>query len=193
MCIRDSPERAQHIVTELEGAGRGDHNGGSGIPRPGPVLRQHMKGQGGVGVNEVAALSPHFGDHGLGGGVVAAAGGKMALQLLLDRFAHLIPAGLGQGLHIAPHLLVVVLGKLEEHPLQIGGDEDIHGGGHGVVERAVPVVHAGLQKVREDVVAVGGADQLVNGHAHLPGVVGRKNIAEVAGGHTDVDLSLIHI
>ena len=153
-----------------------------------------MKGHGGVGVNEVAALGPHFGDHGLGGGVVAAAGGKMALQLLLDRFAHLIPAGLGQGLHIAPHLLVVVLGKLEEHPLQIGGDEDIHGGGHGVVERAVPVVHAGLQKVREDVVAVGGADQLVDGHAHLPGVVGRKNVAEVARGHTDVDrFPLLHL
>ena len=44
-----------------------------------------------------------------------------------------------------------------------------------------------MDKIRKDVVAVGGADQLADGHPHLFGIIGRENVAEVAGGHAHID------
>jgi predicted AAA+ superfamily ATPase len=54
------------------------------------------------------------------------------------------------------------------------------------MERTVLVVHAGAEEVRQHIVAVGGADQLLDGHPHVPGVVGRQDVAEIARGHTHV-------
>ena len=146
-----------------------------------------------MGVDEIALLLPHLGDHGLGLGVAAAAGGKGLVQLLLHLLADLVAPLGGQGGHVLLHRHIVPLGELEEHPLQVGGDEDVHGGGHGVVEGAVPVVHAGLDEIGEDVVLIGGADELVDGYAHLLGIVGREDVAEIARGDADVDwLPLLH-
>ena len=56
------------------------------------------------------------------------------------------------------------------------------------MERTVLVVHAGAEEVRQHIVAVGGADQLPNRQSHALCVVGRQDVAEVAGGHTEVHL-----
>ena len=56
------------------------------------------------------------------------------------------------------------------------------------MEGAVAVIDAGADEICQHVVAVGGADELPHGHAHLPGVVAGQDIAEVPGGHTVVDL-----
>ena len=56
------------------------------------------------------------------------------------------------------------------------------------MEGPVPVIGTGGQEVREDVVAVGGADQLAHRQAHLAGVPTGQDVAEVPGGHAVVDL-----
>ena len=95
---------------------------------------------------------------------------------------------LAEGVHVALHLRVVLAGEVEQQPLQVAGHQDVHGGAHGGVEGPVLVVHAGAEEVRQHVVAVGGADQLVHRQAHALGVVGRQDVAEVAGGHAEVHL-----
>ena len=56
------------------------------------------------------------------------------------------------------------------------------------MEGAVPVVNAGAEEVRQHIVAVGRADQLAHRQAHVLGVVGRQNVAEVAGRDAEVHL-----
>ena len=54
------------------------------------------------------------------------------------------------------------------------------------MEGTVDVVDPGLDEIRQHLIAVGGADQPAQGQAHVLGVPGGQNIAEVAGGHADV-------
>ena len=56
------------------------------------------------------------------------------------------------------------------------------------MERTVPVIDAGADKVRQDVIGIGSAEQLVDGHTHALGVVTGQNVAEVAGGDAEIDL-----
>ena len=138
-----------------------------------------------MGINQIAVSAVRLPDHPLGFPVVAAVALEALLQLVLNPVAHLIPAHIAEPGHVVLHLRRVP-GEGVEQPLQIGGDENIHRGGHGVVERPVPVVDAGAQEVGEHIVAVGGADQLVDGQAHFAGVESGQNIAEIAGRHTDI-------
>ena len=127
----------------------------------------------------------HGPDDPLGLLVVAKVPLEPLLQPVLNTAAHLVPARLGQLGHVLPHLRRV-LGQGQQQPLQVGGDQDVHGGGHGVVKLPVPVVDPLPEEFGEHVVAVGGADQLVDGQAHLFGVVGGQDVAEVAGGNADI-------
>ena len=138
------PKGAQHAVAELEGAGGGDHHGVGGVPRLPAVLLQHMESHGGVGIDEVAVLLPHPPDDLLGFSVAAEACGEKAGELFADGFVHLVPPRPAQLGHIVPHTGIVMVRQGKEQPLQIGGDQDVHRGRHGVVEGAVAVVHAGL-------------------------------------------------
>ena len=56
------------------------------------------------------------------------------------------------------------------------------------MEGPVPVIDAGAEEVRQHVVAVGGADQLVYRQAHALCVVRCQNVTEVAGGDAEVHL-----
>ena len=73
-----------------------------------------------------------------------------------------------------------------EQALEVGGDKYIHRRGNSCIELSVPVVNARVDEIGEDVVAVGGADELVYGNAHQFRVVCGKDIAEVARGDNDV-------
>ena len=73
-----------------------------------------------------------------------------------------------------------------QQTLQVGGHQNVHGGGGGLVEGAALVIHAGGEELREHVVAVGGADELSHGQTHALGEVPRQNVAEVAGGHAEM-------
>ena len=56
------------------------------------------------------------------------------------------------------------------------------------MEGSVPVVNACIDEVGENIVRVGGTDQLVYGKPHLLRVVRGENVAEVACRNDDVDL-----
>ena len=55
------------------------------------------------------------------------------------------------------------------------------------MEGTSAVIGAGGDEVRQDVVGVGGDDELAHGQAHELGVVAGEHVAEVAGGHAEVD------
>ena len=56
------------------------------------------------------------------------------------------------------------------------------------MEGPVPVIDAGAEEVRQHIVAVGGADQLIYRQTHTLRVVRCQNVAEVAGGDAEVHL-----
>ena len=114
-----------------------------------------------MGVDEVVVLLINAADHGLGLRVVAEIASEPLLQLLPHPVADLIGPGGGQLGHVVLHLLVI-LGQRQQEPLQVAGDQDVHGGRDGVVEGAVAVIAAGADEVSEHIVAVGGADQPVD-------------------------------
>ena len=48
------------------------------------------------------------------------------------------------------------------------------------MEGTVSVIDTGADKVGQHIVGIGGADQLIHRQAHLHGVIGRQNVAEIA-------------
>lgn len=130
------------LSQNLKGLGGGDHDAGGLVPRLAPVLLQGVEGHGGVGVDEVVVLLINAADHGLGLRVVAEIASEPLLQLLPHPVADLIGPGGGQLGHVVLHLLVI-LGQRQQEPLQVAGDQDVHGGRDGVVEGAVAVIAAG--------------------------------------------------
>ena len=75
-----------------------------------------------------------------------------------------------------------------EQALEVGRDEDIHRRRDGLLEGADTVVGARGDEIGEHVVGVGGDDEPAHGKAEQLGVVAREDIAEVAGGHDELDL-----
>ena len=56
------------------------------------------------------------------------------------------------------------------------------------MEFAAGIVMPGVYKIRQDIVAIGGADEFVNGKAHALRKISSKHIAEVSGGNNKIDL-----
>ena len=77
-------------------------------------------------------------------------------------------------------------GNMVKQPLQVAGDQDVHGRRRRLMEGAAGVVRAGADKIGQDVVLVGGADQPAHRQAHALGVVAGQDVAEVAGGNAEV-------
>ena len=178
----------QHAAAELIGAGRGDHDHGPPVARVGAVGLGDAPGDGGVRVHGVVALRVDAGDglHGLF--VVRPAGGKALDQRAVHRLPDGVrPAGL-ERLHPGGHQRPIPIAELVEQALEVGGDEDVHGGRGRLVEGTVRVVDALLDEIEQHVVGVAGADELAHGQAHALGVIGGEDVAEVAGGHAEVDL-----
>ena len=90
-------------------------------------------------------------------------------------------------LHPCAHQGAVAAGTLVEQALQVGADQNIHAGGHGLEERAVGVVRALAEEIGQHVVTVAGADQAADGQAHAHGIIPGQDIAKVAGRHHEVD------
>ena len=76
--------------------------------------------------------------------------------------------------------------EIEQQPLQIAGDLDIHAraqrGLHGFDLHA-----AGAEEAGEDIVAVGADDQPLHRQAHLPRAIGGIDVAEIPGRHGERD------
>ena len=56
------------------------------------------------------------------------------------------------------------------------------------MEGPVPVIDTGAEEIRQHIVAVGGADQLIYRQTHTLRIVRCQNVAEVAGGDAEVHL-----
>ncbi len=78
---------------------------------------------------------------------------------------------------------------VEQQPLEVRADLDVHRGRGGRGNRAGRVVAVGERTV-EDVVDVGGDDQPLDRQAHLRRDIAGEDVAEVAGRHREGDLAL---
>ena len=130
---------------------------------------------------------PDLADGGFRTLVVAEACPEELVQLFEHVRGHLVLTVFAELLHQIRDELVVA-GEEIEQALQITGDENVHRGGHCLVEGAAAVIAARAQEVGQHIVGVGRAHELADGKAHLPGKVAREDIAEVAGRHDVVDL-----
>ena len=74
-----------------------------------------------------------------------------------------------------------------EEPLQIAGNQDVHGGRRGQEKLPVPVIRPALEKVIQDLVVIGSADQAAEGDSHLLGEIGRQNVAKIPRGNRHID------
>ena len=146
----------------------------------------HRQRHRGMGIDEIAGLAPGGADRSCGFGLVGAAG----IEFLADGGEHRVgqheAAGLFQRGHQPPHGLGVALAGLEQQPLEIRGDLDIHRGRRGGVDVA-HLVDAGLQRARQDVVDVRRDAQPAHRQAHALGDVAGKDVAEIAGRHGEID------
>ena len=146
----------------------------------------HRQRHRGMGIDEIAGLAPGGADRGAGFGLVGAAG----VELLADRGQRRIrqheTAGLLQRGHQPANAVGVASAGLEQQPLEIRGHLDIHRRrGRGV--NLAHFVDAGLQRARQDVVDVGGDPQPADRQAHALGDIARKDVAEIAGRHGEID------
>ena len=107
---------------------------------------------------------------------------KLPEKLLRDLIMALLVQILHEGGHIA-----VVPGEEAQKALQVAGDQNVHGGGGGLIEGAALIIDAGGEEVGKDIVAIGGADQAAYGQAHALGKIPGQDVAEVAGGDTEMD------
>ena len=138
-------------------------------------------------IYEAAEAAPHPLYLLRGLGVVAAAGGELALKPPHGLAADVVDARLGEGAHPVRDALAAAR-EVVQKPLEIARDEDVHARAGGEAELAPPVVDAGVDKVREDVVGVARADEAPGGQAHALGHPAGEDVPEVAGGHAEVEL-----
>ena len=175
------------VLRELVRARRGDDDHGGGVLLVlGDIVARGVHGARGVRVHRVLVLLEELVD-GLHRLVLPA---EVRPEQLLHRLAllvvQLVHALGGELFHAHLHALRLPAGELEEQAFEVGGDEDIHRGGHRLIELAALVVHARADKIREDVVLVGGADELADGQPHALGIVCGEDIAEIPGGDVKI-------
>lgn len=175
---------AQNGDGELPGAGGGGDDGGAA---GGGQLAGDLPTDGGVGVEEVVEAFPGIGDGGLGLGGVGPAGGEGGLEVVEGiAFDLVAPLGLELG-HPGAELDIVALVEEPEEALDVGGEQDVHGGGVGDGEVAAGVVAAGADEVADHTVLVGGDSKAADGGAEEAGVPRREDVAEVASGNDNVE------
>jgi hypothetical protein len=90
--------------------------------------------------------------------------------------------GLGEGGAVA-------LMEIEEQPFEIGADLNIHRRRGGLRDAADRII-ALAQRTMQNVVDVGGNDQLRDRQPHLCRCIAREDVAEIAGGHREGDRPL---
>ena len=83
---------------------------------------------------------------------------------------------------------ITVVG-IEQQALEIGRHDDIHRGCQRGCELFLGEV-VSRQRAVQDVVGIGGNDELLHRQAHLVGHVARKDVAEVSRGHAEAHFPL---
>ena len=121
-------------------------------------------------------------------GVGAAIGGKFRAQPVHQLVRKTVKALARELLHAGADQRAVSVGDIEEEPLEIRRDQNIHRGGVGTEKVTPPVIDAGLKKVRQDAVGVRRADKPPHRQPQPLGHPARQNVAEVPRRHHIVHL-----
>ena len=152
------------------------------------VAVRHRQRHRGMRIDEIAGLAPGGADRRAGFGLVGASG----IEFLADRRQHRIgqheAAGLLQRRHQPANEGGVAAARLEQQPLEIRRDLDVH----RRRSRGMHLAHfidAGFQRARQDVVDVGGDPQPADRQAHPLGDKAREDVAEISGRHGEIHRS----
>ena len=145
------------------------------------ILFVHIDGDPGMGIAQVVVFFEVFADGFFGCGIIAEPAVKFALQFRQNGAADAVLSILPELIHQGADGSSIVIVQVIEQPFQVGGDQDIHGRAGGGIECPVPVVSAGADEVRQNVVLVGRADEFLDGYAHFLCIDGGKDVAEVSG------------
>ena len=118
-----------------------------------------------------------------------------AAEIGPEQFLHLLPLFIVQFVHAFGselvhaqlHALRLPARKLEEQPLEVGRDEDIHRRRHRLEKFAAPVVDARPDEIGQHIVLVGRTDELADGQPHALRVIRREDVPEIARRHGKID------
>ena len=91
-------------------------------------------------------------------------------------------------LHKLCGLRAVAAGAEIDEAFQVRGDQDIHRRAGGQNKRTVPIILAGTEEVRQYLIFVGCADQLLDRHTHVLREIRCQDITEVTSRDADIDL-----
>ena len=178
--------RLDHRLGKLGrvGRGQGDH-WRCGI-RPyalgGAIARR------GVGVEQLLGALMRLANHVENRGVIHAVAGEQLAQLGQRRFGQcrrLALETLKQRRNSRPITLV----SLKQQTLEVGRHHDIHGGRQRCLQRLLGKVVVG-QRAVQNIVGVGGDDELLDRQPHAVSHVTRKDVAEVGRRHAEADLAV---
>ncbi len=139
-----------------------------------------------VGVEDVAVLFVGLPNPVQGPGIIDGRGLEIAgkgRQLLLG-YAH--TPGTVHFREQGAHRRRVFTDEKIQVALEIGGDLDVHGRAQGRVDLARRVAAIG-DEPGQDVIAVGGDEEPIDGQSHALGHVAGEDVAEVAGGDRKAD------
>ena len=146
----------------------------------------HMQPAGGVRADQLSGCLARAGDG--GGGLVLRGGaaGKARAQPRQRPLREPEAARVLQLRHQLRHRRRLAVVEVEQQPLEIGADLDVHRRrerGHHARLAVLPA----LQRAVQDVVAIGGDHQPLHRQAHAPRDITREDVAEIARGHAEAD------
>ena len=182
-----SLKRSRNRRRKLVGAGCGDNDRHLVVPGLQAVVAQRLAGHGGMRIHEIFILSEDVTDFFGGFPVIRAACSKHGFHPFPALIADRIAAALLELLHPDLDQLAVTVSRLKQQALQVGGDQNVHGRTHGLVEHAVHGINAGGKELGQHIVPVACTDQLIDRETHVPGIIAGQNVPEVAGGHNKID------
>lgn len=149
----------------------------------------------GLVVADTFALEVDLGAFEDGAGNLEATLGLEVVQPATDAVASVLAALFGG---VAGGGLV---GEEPEETLEVAADQDVHGGAVGFldamvcggIESLLCVVTAAAEETVEDIILVGGDDELVGGKTHLLSEPASEDITEVTGGNDYADLGVFFV
>ena len=156
----------------------------------GAPLARHVDAVGSVRVDEALVFFVHVANGCLAVGVAAASGVKAGGADALAEGFEADAAACFEGVPEGGGLCAVVAADAVDVALKVARLADVHrrAAGFGDVCRRAGAVLAAVQGVVEDVVFVGGDDEVRNRQPHAFGDVAGVDVAEVAGGYGVVHL-----
>ena len=140
-------------------------------------------------VEHFARFSKHLGDGFTGLGVIHGQRVKQAACFGPAVFFNAEVAAVLEGVHQACNRCTVAPMQIEQQAFEVRGHHDVHRRGQGRVQGVFGVLITAHEAV-QDVVTVGGNDQLVDRQPHVACQVTGEDVTKVTGRHRERDGAL---